>query len=501
MATPLARLLGIEEWKMLCQTLSLAIRSEIKQVEVATLNEIENLSTEPGNHLTMITSGIVSLSLAQYCHDGAPHNKARMASKTIHNVCTGIHNGALPRQFRSDLFTIVTARTITMDDVLSNIRESAVAVLAASTRKFRDPVTGFDLSCFLTAVSRNSPISKRTIDLVHQLSQSNEHHDSILRSGILSQIVTLDQSENPAVQETSQQVVANMMDNPAAALKLYDMHLMGRRAQENMDVTEMLLGTSQSPIFTVAPRTRTRASSKAKYCPADSEVLRYEAAKKIQSISRGNATRKSACRNASRNHKSIASTMSRGELSVTKEMFGTNKSVHILGLPSTPVVSLLETEAARKIQSISTRSAARQYKSTASTMSRDELSVTKQIFGTDKSVYILGLPSTPVVSRRWSAVETEAARKIQSISRGSAARQHASPTSTTSQLSMGELSVTREKFGTNKSVQILGLGAHKPTQTPWSPSEARRRSSKEISPVMRRSTRVVKGGERSIASD
>jgi hypothetical protein len=126
------------------------------------------------------------------------------------------------------------------------LQDSAARLISwiARTHTFSD--AGFDLTRFFKAVARTSsklsPISERMIQLVHQMSKSHENHPVLLRSGILPQVMHLQTSEIEV-----KKTVRNMMNNPVAALEMYDQHLLGTRAEENMSVARLLLLRPSSP--------------------------------------------------------------------------------------------------------------------------------------------------------------------------------------------------------------------------------------------------------------
>jgi hypothetical protein len=128
------------------------------------------------------------------------------------------------------------------------LQDSAARLISwiAKTHRLAFSDAGFDLTRFFKAVARTSsklsPISELMIQLAHQMSESHENHPALLRSGILPQIMHLQTSEIEV-----QKTVRNMMNNPVAALEMYDQHLLGTRAEENMSVARLLLLRPSSP--------------------------------------------------------------------------------------------------------------------------------------------------------------------------------------------------------------------------------------------------------------
>jgi hypothetical protein len=239
----LSTLLSADEFSALCQTLSLA-----RESHAATLNTLVNYSALVGNHHAMISSGIVSIVLTQFCCDRAPREYAVRASRAIQSVCCGIHASFLPPQFRRDLLNTVTAVNKRLPaEARGNLLDAAAAVLASQITFHTEEGTRLEVMCLLEAAAKSSPISPRVVKLVSQLSESHEVHDVLLCSGILPRIVQDSATQNPEMRQIVRQCVLNIMKNPVAALKMYDMHLLGTRALDNMGgmgFVELLLPSS-----------------------------------------------------------------------------------------------------------------------------------------------------------------------------------------------------------------------------------------------------------------
>jgi hypothetical protein len=198
----------------------------------------------------MISSGIMPIVLTQFCCDFAQREYAVRASRAIQRVCCDVHASSLPNRFQRDLLNAVSVNKSLPAEAHFNLLDAVAAVLAPKITIHTEEVTRLEVTSLLEAAAKSSPISARVIKLVHQLSESHEVHDVLLRSGILQRIVHDSAPQSPETRQTVRQCVLNMMGNPVTALKMYDMHLLGTRALDNMGemgFVELLLPPSPPP--------------------------------------------------------------------------------------------------------------------------------------------------------------------------------------------------------------------------------------------------------------
>jgi hypothetical protein len=251
----LSSLLSVDECTALCQTLSLA-----RERHETTLNTLGRYSALVGNHHAMISSGIVSVILVRFCCDRAPREYAVLASRAIQSVCRDIHASSLPPRFGRDLLNALSVNESLPAEACSNLLDAAAAVLAPKVTRYRsEEGTRLEVKSLLETAAKSSRISTRVVQLLLQLSESHEHHDVLLCSGILH-IIHDSAPQNPEIQQTVRQCVFNMMDNPVAALKMYDMHLRGTRALDNVGFGELLLPSSTATRCTGASTKAPHAS-------------------------------------------------------------------------------------------------------------------------------------------------------------------------------------------------------------------------------------------------
>jgi hypothetical protein len=253
-APELNRILADVEWTALSHMLTtLTDANELLNM----LNALTHLSTQPGNHRGMISSGTVA-RIMMWCYRGLPDEYLLSASRSLLHVSKGSYVGLLSQSLRQELVQLASDTKITDRRIRSNLEDAAASVLAFTTVKCAGSLhvikgAGFDIARFLVAVTTHkSEVSEGVIRLVYQLTELHDNHSALLQTGIFKQMISqVFRESSSTLLGGFRQCMFNMMANPLAAPYVYDYYIFlqsadARSNRENAGFAALLLAAKET---------------------------------------------------------------------------------------------------------------------------------------------------------------------------------------------------------------------------------------------------------------